>query len=117
MGKLKKWTKEQRDGVVELRKTGLSWPKISQQLGIPRSTCRGIWVENLEGESEPPKLDRQIVEARVLKLVPNPRLMLIYFDDREGVARCVKRPQDNRPPKSLVYVKKVEGEDDLYRIA
>ena len=53
--------------------------------------------------------------ARVLKLVPNPRLMLIYFDDREGVARCVKRPEANHPPKSQVLVKKVE--DDLYRIA
>ena len=30
----------QRDQVVVLRKTGMSWPKISKQLGIPRSTCQ-----------------------------------------------------------------------------
>ena len=117
MGKVKKWTKMQRDQVVVLRKTGMSWPKISKQLGIPRSTCRGIWTEDSDGDSELPKIEKQIIKARVLKLVPNPRLMLIYFDDREGVARCVKRPEDNRPPKSVVYVKKVEGDDDLYRVA
>jgi hypothetical protein len=60
---------------------------------------------------------KQIEKARVLKLVPNPRLMLIHFDDREGVARCVKRPEQNHPVKSEIYVKRVEGDDDLYRIA
>jgi len=43
--------------------------------------------------------------------------MLIHFDDREGIARCVKRPEANHPPKSEIYVKKIEGDDDLYRIA
>jgi len=114
MGKVKKWTKMQRDQVVLLRKTGMSWPKISKQLGIPRSTCRGIWVEDSDGEVELPVPEEMVEDARVLKLVPNPRLMLIEFMDREGVARCVKRPEANHPPKSPVRVKKVD--DDLYRI-
>lgn len=118
MGKVKKWSKMQRDQVVLLRKSGLSWPKISKQLGIPRSTCRGIWTEDSDGKEKLPEVpDEGVIKAQVLKLVPNPRLMLIYFPDREGYARCVKRPEDNRPAKSVVYVKKVEGEDDLYRIA
>tara|TARA_R110001592_G_scaffold99680_1_gene283811 strand:+ start:173 stop:517 length:345 start_codon:yes stop_codon:yes gene_type:complete len=110
----RKWSEEQRAGVVELRKAGISWAKISKQTGIPKGTCIGIW-------KEAPKDDEfliaapQTIMARVLKLVPNPRLMLIYFDDREGVARCVKRPESNHPPKSQVLVKKVD--DDLYRIA
>jgi hypothetical protein len=118
MGKVRKYSDCQRDQVVILRKTGMSWPKISKQLGIPRSTCRGIWVEDSDskvGLPSPPA--KQIEKARVLKLVPNPRLMLIHFDDREGIARCVKRPGANHPPKSEIYVKKVEGDDDLYRIA
>ena len=118
MGKVKKWSKMQRDQVVVLRKTGMSWPKISKQLNIPRSTCRGIWVEDSDGEvALPVPAAKQIEKAKVLKLVPNPRLMLIHFTDREGYARCVKRPEDNYPIKSEVYVKKVEGDDDLYRIA
>ena len=45
---------------------------------------------------ELPKVaEKQIETARVLKLVPNARLMLIYFDDREGIFRCVKKPEDN----------------------
>ena len=115
MGQLKKWTKMQRDQVVILRKTGLSWPKVSQQLGIPRSTCRVIWVEDSDGNTSLPIPDDLVENARVLKLVPNPRLMLIEFEDREGVARCVKRPEGNHPVKSLVRVKRVD--DDLYRIA
>ena len=114
MGKVKKWTKMQRDQVVLLRKSGLSWPKISKQLDIPRSTCRGIWIEDSDGEVKLPVPEEMVENARVLKLVPNPRLMLIEFTDREGVARCVKRPEANHPPKSMVRVKKVE--DDLYRI-
>ena len=42
--------------------------------------------------------------------------MRIYFEDREGVGICVKRPQDNHPPKSQILVKKVEGEEKLYRL-
>jgi hypothetical protein len=114
MGKVKKWTKMQRDQVVLLRKTGMSWPKISKQLNIPRSTCRGIWIEDSDGEVALPVPEEMVENAKVLKLVPNPRLMLIEFTDREGVARCVKRPEANHPPKSPVRVKKVD--DDLYRI-
>ena len=35
MGKVRKWSKMQRDQVVLLRKSGTSWPKISKELGIP----------------------------------------------------------------------------------
>ena len=114
MGKVKKWTKMQRDQVVLLRKTGMSWPKISKQLDIPRSTCRGIWIEDSDGEVKLPVPEELVENAKVLKLVPNPRLMLIEFTDRDGVARCVKRPEANHPPKSPVRVKRVD--DDLYRI-
>jgi len=118
MGVSKKWSKMQRDQVVLLRKSGLSWPKVSKGVGIPRSSCQKIWSEDSDGKVELPAPPiKQIEKARVLKLVPNPRLMIIHFDDREGVARCVKRPEANHPPKSEVYVKKVEGDDDLYRIA
>ena len=118
MGVTKKWSKMQRDQVVLLRKTGITWPKVSKATGIPRSSCQKIWSEDSDGKVELPTPPvKQIEKARVLKLVPNPRLMLIHFDDREGVARCVKRPEANHPPKSEIYVKKVEGDDDLYRIA
>ena len=114
MGAVKKWTKMQRDQVVILRKTGLSWPKISKQLDIPRSTCRVIWNEESDGDASLPIPEDLVENAKVLKLVPNPRLMLIEFVDREGVARGVKRPEANHPPKSPVRVKRVD--DDLYRI-
>tara|TARA_R110002110_G_C13395651_1_gene712320 strand:- start:1226 stop:1567 length:342 start_codon:yes stop_codon:yes gene_type:complete len=113
MGIKKKWSQEQRDQIVRLRLAGKSWPKIAKETGVPKSTVIGIWKEH-STEPEPPKL-KQIIQARVLKLVPNPRLMLIYFEDREGVARCVKKPESNHPPKSLILVKKVD--DDLYRLA
>ena len=112
----RKWSEEQRAGVVELRKAGISWAKISKQTGIPKGTCIGFWKESPQDEDIPIAAPQTIM-ARVLKLVPNPRLMLIHFDDREGVARCVKRPEQNHPVKSEVYVKRVEGDDDLYRIA
>ena len=87
MGKVRKWSKMQiRQQMVLLRKAGKSWPKISKEMGIPRSTCIGIWKEDSDGKVGLPegKEAKQIETARVLKLVPNARLMLIYFDDREG---------------------------------
>ncbi len=109
----RKWSEEQRAGVVELRTAGISWAKISKQTGIPKGTCIGIWKESPQEEDIP--ITPKTIMARVLKLVPNPRLMLIYFDDREGVARCVKRPEANHPLKSQVLVKQVDN--DLYRVA
>ena len=97
MGKVKKWTKMQRDQVVLLRKTGLSWPKISTQLDIPRSTCRGMWIEDSDGEVELPVLEPMVENAKVLKLVPTPRLMLIEFTERGGVERCVHRTRAHPP--------------------
>ena len=55
--------------------------------------------------------------ARVLKMVPNVRLMLIYFDDREGIFRCIKEAEDNHPPKSECICQKGRGDDDLYRMS
>jgi len=115
MATKKKWSEEKRAEVVELRQNGVSWAKICKQTGIPKGTCIGIWKEAPKEEEEIPVSAPKAIMARVLKLVPNPRLMLIYFDDREGVARCVKRPEANHPPKSQVLVKQVD--DDLYRIA
>ena len=119
MGVNKKWTKLDRDQVVLMRETGTSWPKIAKATGIPRSTCISIFqresrvIKEPEPEPvEPPK--DGVEEAFVLKHVPNPRLMLIAFPDREGFARCVKRAEENRPIKSKLFVKRVE--DDLYRI-
>lgn len=108
-------TTEDKLKIVELRQAGKSWGDVSREVGCARSTAQRIW--KLRQEEEEPKQLNMVEKARVLKMVPNPRLMLIYFEDREGVARCVKKAENNHPPKSLVMVKKVEGEDDLYRIA
>ena len=119
MGINKKWSKLDRDQVVLLRDSGTSWPKIAKATGIPRSTCISIFqresrvIKEPEPEPvEPPK--DEIEEAFVLKHVPNPRLMLIGFPGREGFARCVKRPEDNRRINSQLLVRRVE--DDLFRL-
>lgn len=118
MGVRKKWTKLDRDQVVLMRKGGVGWSKISKATGIPKSTCISIWksdaVVKEEVPSAPPSEMDGIEEAFVLKHVPNPRLMLIAFPGREGFARCVKKPEDNRPVKSKLLVRRVE--DDLYKL-
>ena len=116
MGLSKKWTKEQRERVKTLRDGGMVWRKIIEATGIPKSTCILIYKEEslIVPEDEVFLKPRGIVEAYVLKHVPNPRLMLIAFPDNENIARCVKRPEDNRPPKTKLFVKQVD--DDLFRI-
>ncbi len=119
MGVRKKWTKLDRDQVVLMKNSGAGWLKISKATGIPKSTCISIFQRESrvikEPEPEPVEPAKEgIEEAFVLKHVPNPRLMLIGFPAREGFARCVKRPEDNRPVKCKLLVRRVEG--DLYRL-
>jgi hypothetical protein len=99
------------------RKSGMSWPKVAEAAGCAKSTAQRIYKEDSKPVLEEVKKTVAIEEARVLKMVPNVRMMLIYFEHKEGIGRCIKRPNDNHPPKSMVLVRKIEGEDDLYRKA
>ena len=108
-----------RKQIVLLREAGETWPKIAKAVGFSRATVQKVYKKELAKkeipvaqEEEKPRYEK----ARVLSMVPNPRLMRIYFEDREGVGICVKRPQDNHPPKSQILVKKVDGEENLYRL-
>jgi hypothetical protein len=107
-----------RNQIVLLRQAGETWPKIAKAVGFSRATVQRVYKEEKEKEELPIIEDTKprYEKARVLSMVPNPRLMRIYFEDREGVGICVKRPQDNHPPKSQILVKKVEGEEKLYRL-
>jgi len=108
-----------RQQIVLARNSGMSWPKVAELAGCARSTVQRIYKEEVKPvvPLEEVKKTVEIEEARVLKMVPNVRLMLIYFEHREGIARCIKRPNDNHPLKSMVLVRRIEGEDDLYRKA
>jgi hypothetical protein len=112
-------SKAVRQQIVMARNSSMSWPKVAELAGCARSTVQRIYKQ----ESKPVvpleevKKTMEIEEARVLKMVPNVRMMLIYFEHKEGIGRCIKRPNDNHPPKSMVLVRKIEGEDDLYRKA
>ena len=108
-----------RKQIVLLRQAGETWPKIAKAVGFSRSTVQKVYKEEQAKEEEIPVVEEvkpRHEKARVLSMVPNPRLMRIYFEDREEIGICVKRPQDNHPPKSQILVKKVEGEEKLYRL-
>jgi DNA-binding phage protein len=112
-------SKAVRQQIVMARNSGMSWPKVAELAGCARSTVQRIYKQDSNPviSLEEVKKTVEIEEARVLKMVPNIRMMLIYFEHKEGIGRCIKRPNDNHPPKSMVLVRKVEGEDDLYRKA
>ena len=112
-------SKAVRQQIVMARNSGMSWPKVAEVARCSRSTAQRIYKEDSKPvvPLEEVKKTVEIEEARVLKMVPNVRMMLIYVEHKEGIGRCIKRPSDNHPPKSMVLVRKVEGEDDLYRKA
>ena len=107
-----------RNQIVLLRQAGETWPKIAKAVGFSRATVQKVYKEELAKEAPPviEEVKPRHEKARVLSMVPNPRLMRIYFEDRDEIGICVKRPQDNHPPKSQILVKKVEGEEKLYRL-
>ena len=112
-------SKAVRQQIVMARNSGMSWPKVAELAGCARSTVQRIYKQESKPvvSLEEVKKTVEIEEARVLKMVPNVRMMLIYFEHKEGIGRCIKRPNDNHPPKSMVLVRKIEEEDDLYRKA
>ena len=107
-----------RNQIVLLRQAGETWPKIAKAVGFSRATVQKVYKEELAKEA-PPVVEEtkpQWEKARVLSMVPNPRLMRIYFEDRDEIGVCVKKPNYNHPPKSEIIVKKVDGEEKLYRL-
>ena len=121
--KSKKVMPRHRKEIIRLREAGNTWPEVSKLVGFSRATVQKVYKEDAKPAEPPPHKEEEIIpelhkyeEARVLGPVPNPRLMRIFFKDREGVGVCVKRPQDNHRPNSLVLVKKVEGNEELYRL-
>jgi len=107
-----------RNQIVLLRQAGETWPKIAKAVGFSRATVQKVYKEE-QAKEAPQVIEEEAPRhemARVLSMVPNPRLMRIYFEDRDEIGVCVKRPQDNHPPKSQILVKKVEGEEKLYRL-
>ena len=107
-----------RNQIVLLRQAGETWPKIAKAVGFSRATVQKVYKEEVAKEA-PPVIEEtkpQWEKARVLSMVPNPRLMRIYFEDRDEIGVCVKKPNYNHPPKSEIIVKKVEGEEKLYRL-
>ena len=96
--KVNKVMPRHRNQIVLLRRLE-TWPKIAKAVGFSRATVQRVYKEEKEKE-EPPVIEDvkpTWEKARVLSMVPNPRLMRIYFEDREGIGICVKRPQDNHP--------------------
>jgi predicted DNA-binding transcriptional regulator AlpA len=121
--KSKKVMPRHRKEIIRLREEGNTWPEVSKLVGFSRATVQKVYKEDAKPPEPPLKPREEVVpelpkyeEAKVLGPVPNPRLMRIFFKDREGVGICVKRPQDNHRPNSMVLVKKVEGNEELYRL-
>ncbi len=121
--KCKKVMPRHRKEIIRLREEGNTWPEVSKLVGFSRATVQKVYKEDAKPPEPSPQPKEEVVpelpkyeEAKVLGPVPNPRLMRIFFKDREGVGICVKRPQDNHRPNSMVLVKKVEGNEELYRL-
>ena len=105
-----KITQEIKDMVLDLRSKDHSYGQIVKKVGISRSSV----IKIIKSEVV---LD-QPIEAKVKKPCPNPRLIIIYFDDVfENDAKCIIRPGMNYPRGKTLQVKKVEtSEEPLYRL-
>lgn len=108
---MKKISDETKNKILELRSEGLSYAQIVKRVEVSRSSVISIIKNN--------KVTDQPMVAKVKKPCPNPRIIIIYFNDVvEDDAKCVVRPGMNYPRGKTLLVKKVEtSEEPLYRIA
>lgn len=93
-----------KEQVVELLEVGVRPSHIAKQLGISRNTVYRVKKEIKEGAD--------VMEATVIKLVPNERLFLAEVAGR--LVRVVKKVEIKPRPRSTVRVHKVNN--DLYRL-
>ena len=119
---MKTITKYKKSKARKLRAEGMSYGKIADKLGISLSSVRKYASKVDVREPEVEDLGSKVegpIEARFLKPFPNPRLICIYFGPRKEavMAKCVVRLGMNWMPNAKVMVVKVEGEDELYRLA
>lgn len=103
--------------VVEMLEAGEKPAHIARKLKIGRQSVYRIKKESEEGKLKEPKAVAQEEaktekDAQVIKLVPNPRLLLAMIDKR--FVRVVKRPNINPKARSIIKVMEVRG--DLYRM-
>ena len=105
-----KITPKIRENVIALRAEGLSYPKIGKKVGLSVTSVTKIVKEH--------QLANDPIEAKILKLCPNPRIIMIYFGEKENQAKCVVRAGMNYPMDKVIKVKRVEtSEEPLYRLA
>ena len=99
-----------RKKVLLLREEGLSYAKIAKRTKISRSS-----VIKIVKDSKP--IEAQTLDAKVLKLCPNPRVLIIYFEDnKDDWHKCVVRADGNYRRGLSIKVKPVETTNEkMYR--
>ena len=111
-----KITDKVREKVIQLRAEGLSYPKIGKQVKLSVTSVSKIVKEHQPPE-EPDSGHDEFVEAKILKTCPNPRIILVYFNnDKSDFAKCVVRAGLNYPRDKVMTVKRVDESDErIYR--
>ena len=120
-------SKETKEQVLELRDEGLTYEQIAKKVKIRKSTVGQIVRSQGAADvkkrmtpqsTENPLPEFEILDAKILKPCVNPRIIMIYFGERENQAKCVVTPGYNYPYDKEIKVKKVEFSEaePLYRI-
>ena len=119
-------TDKQRNSIIALRATGLSYTKIAKEAKVSRSSViniiksqdRADIKEGMIRQSTNNPLPDDTLDAKVKKPCINPRIIMIHFDEVEDDAKCIVRPGLNYPRGMNLKVKRVhESEEPLYRLA
>ena len=115
-----------KERILELRAEGLTYEQIAKKVKTRKSTV-GEVVRSQESadikegmirqSTDNPLPESEVFDAKILKQCINPRIILIYFGEKENRAKCVVVPGANYPRDKKVKVKRVEfSQEPLYRM-
>ena len=97
---MKKITDKIKKEIVQLRSEGLSYPKIGKRVDLSvTSVSKVVKGHRIKDES---------IVTTIMKPCPNPRIITIYFGEKENNAKCVVRTGLNYPSGKEILVKPVE---------
>ena len=73
---MKKITDKIKKEIVQLRAEGLSYPKIGKRVDLSVTSVSKVVKEH--------RIKDEPIEATIMKPCPNPRIIMIYFGEKEN---------------------------------
>jgi len=113
----KRISKKEEEQIIELKKAGFTQNRISELTGLSDFTVKRVWRDRRKKVKKEPRAKpvSKLHAARVVRLVPNQRMVVADIEGGPSCVRLIKK--FGKPDSKGRSVRECERiEDDLWRV-